>query len=123
MARLDVEERDAREEKVEDGVPAAEAVRYLKDIGGTWAAADGGKGRKMLAEALFQRIEARGFREVRLHLTDAAIAPGFGMVIPERFGISVNGRGERSRADTSQQFPLSFSLAVPHLADRVAARS
>ena len=95
MARLDEEEREAREEKVEDGVPAAKAVRYLKDLGGTWAAADGGQGRKMLAEALFERIEVRGFREARLYLTDAAVAHGFGAVLPERLGISVSGRGER----------------------------
>jgi hypothetical protein len=82
MARLDEDEREARERKVEDGVPAAEAVRYLKDFGGTWAAADGGKGRKMLAVALFERINVRGFREVRLHLTDGAIAHGFGAVFP-----------------------------------------
>jgi hypothetical protein len=98
MARLDAEEREAKEEKVEDGVPADVAVRYLKDLDGTWAAADGGQGRKMLAEALFERIEVRGFREARLHLTDAAIAHGFGAVLPESFGISVNGRGERGRA-------------------------
>ena len=52
----------------------------------------------MLAEAFFERIEVRGFREVRLHLTDAAIAHGFGAVLPESFGISVNGRGERGSA-------------------------
>jgi hypothetical protein len=52
----------------------------------------------MLAEALFERIEVRGFREARLHLTDAAIAHGFGAVLPESFGISVSGRGERGRA-------------------------
>ena len=95
MTRLDEEEREASEEKVEDGVPAAEAVRYLKELGRTWSAADGGKGRKMLAEALFERIEVRGFREARLHLTDAAIAHGFGTVLPERLRISVSGRGER----------------------------
>lgn len=52
--------------------------------------------------ALFERIDVRGFREVRLHLTDAAIAHRFGAVIPERFGICGNGRGERSRAHTFQ---------------------
>jgi hypothetical protein len=79
-------------------VPADVAVRYLSDLTGTWAAADGGQGRKMLAEALFERIEVRGFREARLHLTDAAIAYGFGAVLPESFRISVSGRGERGRA-------------------------
>ena len=108
MARLDREEREAIEEKVEDGVPADEAVRYLKDLEGTWDAADGGEGRKMLAEALFERIEARGFREVRLHLTNAAIAHGFGTVLPQRLAITVSGRGERARADTP-----SPSLVIP----------
>ena len=93
----DEEEQEAKEEKVEDGVPAAEAVRYLRDLSETWAAADGGQGRKMLAEALFERIEVRGFREARLHLTDAAIAHGFGAVLPESFAISVSGRGESVR--------------------------
>jgi hypothetical protein len=83
------------EEPVVDGVPAAEAVRYLRELGPTWKAADGGEGRQMLAEALFERIEARGFREVQLHLTDTAVTHGFGAVIPEKLGISVNGRGER----------------------------
>lgn len=62
----------------------------------------------MLAEALFERIEVRGFREVQLHLTDAAIAHGFGAVISESFGISVSGRGERSRPFT---IPISVRVA------------
>jgi hypothetical protein len=98
MARLDAEEREATQERLVDGVPPAEAVRYLRELQPTWEAADGGPGRQMLAEALFERIEVRGFREVRLHLTDAAIAHGFGAVLPESFGISVDGRGERGSA-------------------------
>ena len=38
----------------------------------------------MLADALFERIEVRGLREARLHLTDAAIAHGLRAVLPER---------------------------------------
>jgi hypothetical protein len=56
----------------------------------------------MWAEALFERIGARSFREVRLHLTDAAVAHGIWAFLPERLGISVNGRGERTRAYTFQ---------------------
>jgi hypothetical protein len=98
MARLDAEEQEARQERVVDGVPPAEAVRYLRELQPTWEAADGGPGRKMLAEALFERIDVRGFQEVEIHLTDAAIAHGFGAVLPESFGISVSGRGERGSA-------------------------
>lgn len=52
----------------------------------------------MLAEALFKRIDVRGFRDVYVRLTDEAIANGFGAVLPEQFGIPVNGRGERNTA-------------------------
>jgi hypothetical protein len=38
----------------------------------------------------------RGSREVRLHLTDAAIAHNIEAVISERFGTPEHGRGERS---------------------------
>jgi hypothetical protein len=89
-------------------VPAAEAVCYLRDLGGTWAAADGGQGRKMLTEALFERIDVRGFRKAQLHLTDAAIAHGFGAVLPGNFGISVSGRGERSRTSISDIQVIRF---------------
>ena len=95
MERLDVEERAAETPHVVEGVPADKAVEYLRELGATWDAADGGPGRRMVAQALFERIDATGFREVAIHLTDHAIAHGFQTVLPERFGISVSGRGER----------------------------
>ncbi len=96
MKRLDAEEAQANRPRETEGVPAADAVRYLKDLVGTWRAAEGGRGRQMLAEALFEGIDARGFRELTLHLTDTAIAHGFGAVIPERLDLTVGyGRGER----------------------------
>lgn len=95
MSRLDAELRDAMRERVVDGVPPAEAVRYLRELCATWEAADGGPGRRMLAKALFERVDVRGFRDVTVQLTDEAIAHGFAAVLPEQFGISVSGRGER----------------------------
>jgi hypothetical protein len=94
MSPLDVEQRDAMREPVVDSVPPAEAVRYLRELRSTWEAADGGAGRQMLAEALFKRIDPRGFRDVTVHLTDEAIAKGFGAILPERPAISLSGRGE-----------------------------
>ena len=82
MSRLDAEMQDAVRERVVDGVPPATAVRYLRELCSTWEAADGGPGRQMLAEALFKRIEVRGFRDVTVRLTDEAIANGFGAVLP-----------------------------------------
>jgi hypothetical protein len=77
------------------GVPPADAVRYLRELSSTWQAADGGVGRRMLTEALFERIDVRGFRDVTLRLTDEALAHSFGAVLPAEFGISVSGRCER----------------------------
>jgi len=51
----------------------------------------------MLAEALFERIEGKGLREITLRLKDAAIAHGLGSAMPARSEIIVgNGRGERT---------------------------
>jgi len=60
-----------------------------------------GPGRRMLAEALFSRIEVLGAREATIHLTDAAVAHGFAAAIPDRLDVTVGyDRGERARADT-----------------------
>jgi len=96
MGRLDREDAEARSVREPDGVPADVAVRYLRELGTTWRHSDGGPGRRMLAEALFERIEAKGARELSLRLTDAAIAHGFAAAMPARSQVSVGyGRGER----------------------------
>ena len=96
VTRLDGEEREARQVREAAGVPADVAVRYLRELATTWREAEGGPGRRMLAEALFERIEALGFREATLQLTDTAISHGFAAVIPERLDLTVGyGRGER----------------------------
>ena len=54
----------------------------------------------MLAEPLFERIEALGFRQATLWLTHTAISHGFAAVIPERLELTVGyGRGERSQGE------------------------
>jgi hypothetical protein len=96
MARLDAEEREARRPREVDGVSAEVAVRYLRELSTTWRKADGGPGRRMLAEALFSRIEVLGAREATIRLTDAAVAHGFAAAIPDRLDVTVGyGRGER----------------------------
>ena len=51
----------------------------------------------MLAEALFERIEAKGLREITLGPAEAAIAHGFASAMPARSEIIVGyGRGERT---------------------------
>lgn len=96
MSRLDQEETEAKRPRATEGVPAELAVQYLRELATTWQRAAGGPGRRLLAEALFERIDATGFREATLRLTDTAIAHGFAAVIPERLQLSVGyGRGER----------------------------
>ena len=90
------EEREARRPREMDGVPAEAAVRYLRELSATWRKADGGPGRRMLAEVLFSRVEVLGGREATIHLTEAALAHGFAAVIPDRLDVTVGyGRGER----------------------------
>jgi hypothetical protein len=47
-------------------------------------------------------------KEATVTLTEHASRHGFGAVLPEEFGISVSGRGERVRAETP-----SPSLLIP----------
>jgi hypothetical protein len=98
MARLDAEEQEARRPREVEGVPADVAVCYLRELPTTWQKADGGPGRRMLAESVFERIDVLGFREATIRLTDSAVAHGFAAAIPERLEVTVgNGRGERAR--------------------------
>ncbi len=96
MARLDSDEREARRPSEVEGVPADVAVRYLRELPTTWRKADGGPGRRMLAEALFSRIDILGARRATIHLTNDSVAHGFPAAIPDRLDVIVgNGRGER----------------------------
>ena len=59
-------------------------------------AAEWGPGRAMVARPVFERLEASGFREVKVHLMEEARAHAFAAAVPEQFTASVGyGRGER----------------------------
>jgi hypothetical protein len=78
-------------------VPADVAVRYLRELSTTWVKADGGPSRRMLAEALFERIDVLGARAATIRLTDSAVAYGFAAAIPDRLDVTVGYcRGERT---------------------------
>lgn len=95
MARLDAEELEARRPREVEGVPADVEIRYLRELSTTWRRGDGGPGRRMLAQALFSRIEVLGGMEATIHLTDAAVAHGFAAAIPDRLDVTVGyGRGD-----------------------------
>jgi hypothetical protein len=103
MAQLDREETTAHEPRPSDGVPADVAVRYLRELPETWRRAEGGKGRQLVASALFARIDVLGLREATVYLTAEAARHGFAAALPEEVGISVGGRGERVRGSGSRQ--------------------
>jgi hypothetical protein len=51
-----------------------------------------------VARSAFERLEASGFRELTVHLTEEARARGLAAAAPARFTASVGyGRGERTR--------------------------
>ena len=102
MRRLDVQEQVIAERETPDAVPAEVASQYLRELAATWREAQGGPGRALLAQALFERIDVLGFAEATVTLTEHASRHGFGAVLPEEIGISVSGRGERSGGCTSR---------------------
>lgn len=95
MRALDAREAVAGSGDAEESIRPADAVRFLQDLPTTWEAAAGGQGRRLLARALFDRIDVLGIREAVVHLSDHAVRHGMAAVLPAQLGISVNGRGER----------------------------
>ena len=92
MPRLDQEDGTARAAK-SSGPTAAEAVAYLRDLATLWDQADGSE-RKILAEALFDRIDVLGAKRVNLHPSASAQAQGWGEAW-NGARLVVYGRGER----------------------------
>jgi len=99
MSRLDAEEASARAStKV---VSPAEAVAWLQDLPALWASADD-SGRRLLTEALFEKVEVLGVQSVTIHPTPEADAHGwsdaFGpepLLLSVAAKVSTDGRGER----------------------------
>lgn len=75
MSRFDAEEAAARERAIE-GPTATEAVAYLRDLLVSWDEAEG-SGRKLLAEALFERVEVLGTRKVHIRPSPSAMRYGW----------------------------------------------
>lgn len=120
MHRLDAEEARARQPREEEGVPADKAAQYLRELPATWAKAEGGRGRQLVADALFDRIEVLGLQEATAHLSNHAVRHGLADVLPEEFGISVSGRGERTQAEPLR---VTIRIVARGRARRLAAAS
>jgi hypothetical protein len=95
MAALDRDESAAEQPQAAEAVPADVAARYVRELPETWRRAEGGTGRRLLAGALFDRIEVLGIREATVHLSAHAVRHGLAAALPAELGILVNGRGER----------------------------
>jgi hypothetical protein len=68
----------------------------------------------MVSRSVFERLEASGFRELKVHLTEEARSHAFAAAVPEQFTASVGiGRGERSRATPPDlNVPLALECEV-----------
>jgi DNA invertase Pin-like site-specific DNA recombinase len=111
MTRLDAEAAEALQARETPGISANRAVEWLSNLGDGWDALDAAPERRLLAEALFESVDADGFMSLRVRFTPSAIAHGLADVIPDRLVLGAfagNGRGERSRPDTFQHPPIEI---------------
>jgi hypothetical protein len=98
MARLDAEERIAREPAISRRLTPTEIVEYTRSLPRLWADA-GPDGRQAMVGAIFARLDVLGFRRLEYELTADAIDLGLDAALPpvielER-QIGEFGRGER----------------------------
>ncbi len=95
MSQLDRTQTAAETRPSAEAIPADLAVQYVRELPETWRKAEGGKGRQLLASALFDRIDVLGLREATVHLSEHAVRHGLAAALSKVVGISVSGRGER----------------------------
>jgi hypothetical protein len=106
MARLDGEERIAREPVEIHRLTPTEIVDYARSLPRLWADA-GPDGRQALVVAIFAKLEVLGFQRLEYELTPDAIDLGLDAALPPRmeldYQIGEFGRGERASASLTQQ--------------------
>jgi len=104
--------------KREGEIAAGRCLRD-RDLPALWAAADD-SGRRLLTEALFERVEVLGVQSVAIHPTPEADAHGwsdaFGpepLLLNTGRAFRTNGRGERSHTATTDVFvPVKWPLRI-----------
>ncbi len=99
MARLDVEEKNAREPKESPRLEPEAVLSYLRSLPLMWADA-GPEGRQALAVSIFARMTVKGSERMEYELTDDAVHLGLNAALPAvlefRGSIDEFGRGERN---------------------------
>jgi hypothetical protein len=116
MATLDEQEAEANAGGPAEALEASEVVAYLRDLPRLWDDAPGS--RRALAEALFERVEVLGLRQMRIEPTPSAIAAG----LVEAFSRASAGygRGERGSPATTD-LSITMRLADPKRMTRRSA--
>jgi hypothetical protein len=98
MARLDAEERIAREPVISRRLTPTEIVDYARSLPRLWADA-GPDGRQAMVGAIFARLDVLGFQRLEYELTTDAIDLGFDTALPPVIDLERQigefGRGER----------------------------
>ena len=110
-----LDERESEAKASTRVVEPSEALAWLRDLPALWAAADD-SGRRLLTEAIFEKVEVLGVQSVTIHPTPEAGAHGwsdaFGTLppLPSAGRASrTDGRGERDSPSRTQR-PGPFLL-------------
>jgi hypothetical protein len=85
----------------------------LLNLPETWRRAAGGRGRRMVAEALFSSVRVLGFREIEFELTPNGAALGLAEALPEGLELRVSGYGRGERGCPATNDLLLMRLAEP----------
>jgi hypothetical protein len=101
MARLDAEERVAREPLQGPRLSPEEIVDYIRSLPRLWEESDT-VGRQALVTAIFTRLDVLGFERLEYELTPDAIDLGLDATLPAVLDLGHQngefGRGERRQA-------------------------
>jgi DNA invertase Pin-like site-specific DNA recombinase len=108
MARLDVEERIARQPTETRRLTPAEIVEYARSLPTLWADA-GPEGRQALVTAIFSGLDVLGFQQLEYSLSEDAIDLGLDATLPPVIDLGSKiaefGRGERDSPFLTQARP------------------
>jgi hypothetical protein len=113
MARLDAEEQQARE-RASEPVTAERARHYLRNLWQLWEDTEP-EGRRAIAGAAFERIEAIGL-DLVIHPSAEAERYGWGTVFgpdPLEYRLRRYGRGERGRPSLTHVPPFRMINRTP----------
>jgi hypothetical protein len=112
MARLDTEERIAREPVAVRRLTPLEIVDYTRSLPWLWADACP-DGRQAMVVAIFAKLDVLGFRRLEYELTPDAIDLGLDAALPHVIELESQidefGRGERDSPSLTQR-SLSFLM-------------